>query len=297
MPNAWGSIWNSNTATTSKIPKVSSLNASAFLCRDFRIQFFYLFCRSFPRKHQSIGSCQFYIIILLSGQSVLSGGAARGALPKPDVTPLVPAPPPSPPAVIETPPKTAATPDDSSTTEKTTENVSSEASPESSPTADKLVLLEHEKLMASPPKKPQEDNEGSVIFHVEKVAPLLTIIILPIILVIELINSYSYICMLRNRPQLNTVCNCDGVKKGPTEVWKVNKRPCCIFICLYKFLHWSLLHTKITLFRAASGFIASSSCSSSSFAGSWCTFSGLLGRAPISRSFRGVRRCPTTTTC
>ena len=100
-----------------------------------------------------------------------------------------------------------------------TENV-----PEASqPIADKLVLADSpEKLMSVPAETSKEDQQ-SFTSYIEKICPVLTVFALPIILIIEIINAYSYICLLKNnnKPKIITACcnNCDSAeKKGPTEV-------------------------------------------------------------------------------
>ena len=101
-----------------------------------------------------------------------------------------------------------------------TENV-----PEASqPIADKLVLADSpEKLMSVPAETSKEDQQRSFTSYIEKICPVLTVFALPIILIIEIINAYSYICLLKNnnKPKIITACcnNCDSAeKKGPTEV-------------------------------------------------------------------------------
>ena len=103
-----------------------------------------------------------------------------------------------------------------------TENVP-EASLDSQPIADKLVLADSPEKLMSAPAETSEEDQRSFTSYIEKICPVLTVFALPIILIIEIINAYSYICLLKNnnKPKIITACcnNCDSAeKKGPTEV-------------------------------------------------------------------------------
>ena len=105
---------------------------------------------------------------------------------------------------------------------------------EKTPVAKKLVNVEPVKLTPTAKKTQDEEEDERVLdVYIQKIAPVMTVFLLPILFIIELINAYSYICLLK-KPKHNNAneCNCKCVtpkKQGPTQVW-TNKRKIVHFL-------------------------------------------------------------------